>query len=77
MFERLLNIVASMQDSRTALYQASKNGRVAVVQLLLEEHADHTIGNQVCIRHCVSVCEFPVEYCTPKASGYRYIVTLQ
>ena len=61
-----------MQDSRTALYQASKNGRVAVVQLLLEEHADHTIGNQVCIGHSIPLCDFPVEYCTPRAGGYRY-----
>ena len=35
------------QDDRTALYQASKKGRLAAVQLLLQEHADVTICDEV------------------------------
>ena len=46
-----------MQDSRTALYQASKNGRVAVIQLLLQKHANVNISSEVrticVIMHCV------------------------
>ena len=36
-----------IQDGRTPLFQASKNGRVEVVQLLLQKHADVGISNEV------------------------------
>ena len=36
-----------IQDGRTALYHSSKNGRLAVVQLLLQKQADTSIANTV------------------------------
>ena len=41
-----------LQDGRTALYQASKNGHLAAVQLLLQRHADVSLCDEVWI-HCI------------------------
>ena len=38
-----------VQDGRTALNQACRNGQVAVVQLLLQRHADESIPHEVCM----------------------------
>ena len=45
-----------IQDGRTALYCASQFGHVAVVQLLLQRHADVSI--------CHEVCTLILEQCT-------------
>ena len=66
-----------LQDGRTALYQASKNGRLVVLQLLLQRHADVSICAEVQTLtegHCIvcvccadyvhvqySVCGLPLE----------------
>ena len=42
------SVLVYIQDGRTALFQACKNGRLAVLRLLLQKHADASIRNEVC-----------------------------
>ena len=46
-FEATYSHYLCVQDGRTPLYQASKKGHLAVVQLLLRDNADARICNKV------------------------------